>query len=74
MAEVLRQLQATDVDTARAVMVGDRHHDIEGATANGLPTIFVRWGFSWPHEADAAQRAVDDIDELAGLLLVGNPG
>jgi phosphoglycolate phosphatase len=74
VAEVLRQLQAEDIDTTRAVMVGDRHHDIEGATANGLPTIFVRWGFSWPHEADAAQRAVDDVDELAGLLLVGNPG
>jgi len=74
VAEALRQLREADVDTDRGVMVGDRHHDIEGAAANGLPTIFVRWGFSWPHEADAAQKAVDDADELAAVLLVGNSG
>ena len=56
------------------MLIGDRHHDIEGAADNGLPTIFVRWGFSWPHEADAAQQAVEDVDELAELLLVGNSG
>jgi len=72
VAEALRQLRAADVDISRSVLIGDRHHDIEGAAANGLPTIFVRWGFSWPHEADAAQRAVENVDELAQLLLVGN--
>ncbi|HWI31488.1 MAG TPA: HAD hydrolase-like protein [Microbacterium sp.] len=71
VAEALRRLEAADVDTERSVLVGDRHHDVEGAAANGLPTIFVRWGFSWPHEADAASHAVDDIRELDSLLLVG---
>lgn len=27
------------------VMIGDRHHDAHGATAHGLPTIGVLWGF-----------------------------
>lgn len=27
------------------VMVGDRDHDVEGATANGIPCIGVTWGF-----------------------------
>ena len=35
--------------------------------------IFVRWGFSWPHEAEGAQAAVDTVDELRALLLVGDP-
>ncbi len=35
-----------------------------------MPVIFVRWGFSWPHEADGAQAAVDTDDELRALLLV----
>lgn len=69
IAEALRQLQLLGLDTSRAVMIGDRHHDIEGAAANALPTIFVRWGFSWPHEVDAAERAVDDTTELRPLLL-----
>jgi phosphoglycolate phosphatase len=30
----------------------------------------VRWGFSWPHESEGAQAAVDDVDQLRALLLV----
>ena len=50
--------------------MGDRHHDVEGGAVHGVPVIFVRWGFSWPHEADGAQAAVDDVDQLRALLLV----
>ncbi|MCW3492932.1 HAD hydrolase-like protein [Microbacterium sp. SSM24] len=69
VAEALRRLQAAGVDTSRPVLVGDRHHDVEGGAAHGVPVIFVRWGFSWPHEADGAQAAVDDVDQLRRLLL-----
>lgn len=69
VAEALRRLQAAGVDTSRPVLVGDRHHDVEGGAEQGVPVIFVRWGFSWPHEADGAQAAVDDVDQLRGLLL-----
>ncbi|GAA1921325.1 HAD family hydrolase [Microbacterium aoyamense] len=70
VAEALRQLQAQGVDTSRPVLVGDRHHDVEGGAVHGVPTIFVRWGFSWPHEADGAAAAVDTPEELRALLLV----
>lgn len=69
VAEALRRLRAAGVDTSRPVLVGDRHHDVEGGAVHGVPVIFVRWGFSWPHEADGAQAAVDDVDELRRLLL-----
>ena len=68
--EALRRLDAAGVDTSRPVLVGDRHHDVEGGAAHGVPVIFVRWGFSWPHESAGAQAAVDTVDELRDLLLI----
>ncbi len=73
VAEALRRLQAAGVDTSRPVLVGDRHHDVEGGAAQGVPVIFVRWGFSWPHEAEGAQAAVDDVAQLRRLLLFEEP-
>ncbi|MFH8251766.1 HAD hydrolase-like protein [Microbacterium sp. B2969] len=70
VAEALRRLAAAGVDTSRPVLVGDRHHDVEGGAEHGVPVIFVRWGFSWPHEADGAQAAVDTVEELRTLLLI----
>ena len=32
--------------------------------------IFVRWGFSWPHESEGAAAAVDTPEELRALLLI----
>lgn len=69
VAEALRRLRGAGVDTSRPVLVGDRHHDVEGGAEQGVPVIFVRWGFSWPHEADGAQAAVDDTAALRRLLL-----
>jgi len=73
VAEALRRLSVAGVDISRPVLVGDRHHDVEGGAAEGVPVIFVRWGFSWPHEAEGAQAAVDDVDQLRALLLFGEP-
>lgn len=70
VAEALRRLAASGADTTRPVLVGDRHHDVEGAAAHGVPVIFVRWGFSWPHESEGAQAVVDDVAGLRRLLLV----
>ncbi|MEV7873283.1 HAD hydrolase-like protein [Microbacterium sp. NPDC089188] len=71
--EALRRLAATGADVSRPVLIGDRHHDVEGGADAGVPVIFVRWGFSWPHEADGAQAAVDDVSQLRALLLVEDP-
>ncbi len=69
VAEALRRLRAAGVDTSRPVLVGDRHHDVEGGAEHGVPVVFVRWGFSWPHEAEGAQAAVETVGELRELLL-----
>jgi phosphoglycolate phosphatase len=70
VAEALRRLEAAQVDTSRPVLIGDRHHDVEGGAERGVPVIFVRWGFSWPHESDGAQAAVATVDQLRDLLLI----
>ena len=71
VAEALRRLAAAGADISRPVLVGDRHHDVDGGAEQGVPVIFVRWGFSWPHESEGAQAVVDDVDQLRALLLVG---
>lgn len=71
VAEALRRLAAAGADVSRPVLVGDRHHDVDGGAEHGVPVIFVRWGFSWPHESEGAQAVVDDVDQLRALLLVG---
>lgn len=69
IAEALRRLGALGVDTSRPVLIGDRHHDIEGGAVHGIPVIFVQWGFSWPHEGEGAAAQVDDAAELRALLV-----
>lgn len=70
VGEALRRLRADGVDVSRPVLIGDRHHDIEGAAEFGIPVVFVTWGFSWPHESEGAHAVVDDIVQLRDLLLV----
>ncbi|WP_103663470.1 HAD hydrolase-like protein [Microbacterium sp. CJ77] len=71
VAEALRQLEVAGADTSRPVLVGDRHHDVEGGAEHDVPVIFVRWGFSWPHESEGASAVADDVDALRALLLPG---
>lgn len=72
VAESLRRLQAQGVDVSRPVLIGDRHHDIDGGAVHGIPVIFVRWGFSWPHEAEGAHAVVETVEELRTLLEVSD--
>jgi len=72
LAEELRRLRAVGVDTSRPVLVGDRHHDVEGGAEHGVPVVFVRWGFSWPHESEGAAAVADDVAALRAILL-GTP-
>ncbi len=71
VAEALRRLEEAGVDTSRPVLIGDRHHDVDGGAVHGVPVIFVRWGFSWPHESEGASAVADDMDALRALLLPG---
>lgn len=67
IGSVLRRL---DLDPRRepVLMVGDRHHDVDGAAAFGLPAIGVAWGYAEPGELHRAQRVVTDLEELADVL------
>lgn len=63
-------LGTAGVDTSRLVMVGDRHHDIEGAARFGIPAIWVEWGYGGAGEAQGAIATAADPTELARLLEV----
>ncbi|UNX56360.1 HAD hydrolase-like protein [Georgenia sp. TF02-10] len=71
VADALAGLRAAGADTSRAVMVGDRHHDVDGATAHGIPAVLVAWGYGGPAEADGARCVVQDAVELAEVLGLG---
>ena len=67
--ETLRRLGFTD--RSRAVMIGDRKHDILGARAAGLECIGAGWGFAEPGELEenGAKAVAPDIKALERLLL-----
>jgi phosphoglycolate phosphatase len=53
-AETIRRALARLPAGGRAVMVGDRRFDVEGAHAHGLPCIGVLWGIGSEEELRAA--------------------
>jgi phosphoglycolate phosphatase len=58
-------------DPARVAMVGDRHHDVDGAHAHGCIAVAVTWGYAEAGEMDVARphHVVDTPAELGDLLL-----
>ena len=58
-AELLAHILAAEqIDPTQTLMVGDRHHDITGARANGVTSIAVLWGFGTPDELGQADHVV----------------
>lgn len=47
-------LQQTGVDASRALMIGDRGHDVVGAKANGMDAVGVTYGYGSREELIAA--------------------
>jgi phosphoglycolate phosphatase len=68
VAEALLRLGNLGADLSNPVLIGDRVHDVEGAAANGIPTIFVTWGYGAPAEQAGAVAVVDSPAELERLL------
>ncbi|MEO6534143.1 MAG: HAD hydrolase-like protein [Pseudolysinimonas sp.] len=66
--EALRRLEAGGADLSSTVLVGDRHHDVEGAAHHGVPTIFVTWGYGSRAEAAGAIAIAENAAELKALL------
>ncbi|KUF07300.1 HAD hydrolase-like protein [Leucobacter sp. G161] len=65
----LERLAAAGADISRPVLIGDRHHDVEGGAAHGIPVIFADWGFGLNEEAEAAAHHAMTPAELRGLIL-----
>ena len=65
-----QQIEA-DGSTHRIVMVGDRALDVHAATAHGVDSIAVEWGYAPPGELDdcGATHRVVDARQLRALLL-----
>ncbi|NMO89839.1 HAD hydrolase-like protein [Actinomycetospora sp. TBRC 11914] len=57
-------------DGSMAGLVGDRHHDVEGARHHDLPCVGVSWGFGGRAELEAAGAVavVDKPAEIAAAL------
>ena len=66
IAEGLAQLSQPGMNP---IMIGDRFYDTEGAAANGVPTVLVRWGYAHEKEFAGAMATVADHTELINLLL-----
>ncbi len=64
----LEHLRTTDLK--KVVMIGDRHHDIEGANVNGIDSVGVLWGFGSKEELTTAgaTHIVLDIFSLINLI------
>lgn len=68
VAEALRRL-AIDPAREQVIMVGDRHHDVEGSAAHGVRCIGVGWGYALPGELADAALVVPDLAALEWVLL-----
>ena len=71
-ADVIRDAldRAGVSDLTTAVMVGDRHHDIDGAKIVGISSVGVLYGYGdrEEHEAAGADAIVADVAELKTVL------
>lgn len=65
--ELVAKLLA-DYQVQRAVMVGDRHSDIEAGKTNGLFTIGCDFGFANPGELDGADVVITKFRQLLNHL------
>jgi phosphoglycolate phosphatase len=61
-------LESEGLPPGRAVLVGDRQHDVEAGHANGVAVIGALWGYGGPAELQDADYLCASPAELAGLL------
>lgn len=54
---------------SQAIMVGDRHHDINGALANGVASIGVTYGYGSEEELSGATALIDSASKIFDTIL-----
>jgi phosphoglycolate phosphatase len=52
----------------RALLVGDRHHDVNGARKVGIPVVGCLWGYAREHEIDNADYLIRQPLDLLPIL------
>jgi phosphoglycolate phosphatase len=72
-----RLITEQSLDPATALMVGDRHFDIEAAHANGVTSIAVTYGYGTSSELEAARpdytcNTVEDLLPIFSALATGS--
>jgi len=68
IGDALHELNGSVSDLGRAVMVGDRIHDVDGAATHGLDSVAVQWGYGTPDEWSAATHQASTPRQLRSLL------
>lgn len=60
-------------DTTEVLMIGDRHHDVNGARECGIEAIGVTYGYGdrTEHEEDGAAYIADTVDEIYNIITDG---
>lgn len=58
-----------EVDRDRILMIGDRHHDIDGAKKNKIRSMGVLYGYGNQDEIGHADYVVETVEELKHFLL-----
>jgi phosphoglycolate phosphatase len=61
-------IASESLDPARAIMIGDRRHDVRAAQANGTRAVGVLWGYGSPDELEGAERLLSRPAELPTLF------
>lgn len=66
-------IERLGIEKDGVIMVGDRHHDIEGAAKCGIPSVGVLWGFGSREELIGAGAlhivsSPDDLYNLFGII------
>lgn len=72
IAYILEHIPSEDFD--KVIMIGDRHHDIEGAIANQIDSIGVLYGYGTKEELTKAGSTyiASSIEELENLIILRN--
>ena len=70
IAYALQRCGLSDSDKERVLMIGDRHHDIEGAKQNGLKSCGVLFGYGSRTELEdaGADYIVKDVMDLYKVI------
>jgi phosphoglycolate phosphatase len=71
IAWALGLLDDAGVDRSSPIMVGDRIHDVHGAAAHGIGTVFAEWGYGSPAEAGGSIAIARRPHDLPSVVLDG---